>query len=242
MIQIVAETHSHTIACQHAYSTLYENVQAAARKGLNFLCVTEHGPEMVDGPYEWFFGNIGSVVPDVLDGVIVLKGAEANIMDYDGRLDIAEKHLMKLDWVIASYHVVCVEPSTVEAHTRGWLAVAQNPLVDVIGHCGDSRYAFDLDTVIPAFAQYGKIVEINAHSFACRPGSYENCRAVALACKRHRVPLVCSSDAHFFTQVGEVQESIDLLTEIDFPEELILNADYDRFLALARVKSGRSLV
>jgi hypothetical protein len=32
-----------------------------------------------------------------------------------------------------------------------------------------------------------------------------------------------------------------MLEEIDFPEELILNADYDRFLNMARKISGREL-
>lgn len=239
---IIAETHSHTIACSHAYSTIWENARAAAAKGLKFLCVTEHGPKMLDGPHRWFFGNMPDTVPDLLEGVVILKGAESNIMDYDGQLDISEEHLHKLDWVIASYHTVCCEPVSEQEHTRGWLAIAENPNVDVIGHCGDGRYPFDHETVIQAFARHQKIVEINAHSFECRPGSTENCRAIALLCKKYGVRVVCSSDAHFFTHIGEVQASLDMLHEIDFPEELILNNDYDRFLTVARALSGRSLV
>lgn len=241
-MKIIADTHTHTLACDHAYSTLYENVRAASEAGLSFLCATDHAPAMFDGPNASFFANIGKVVPDVLNDVIVLKGAEVNIMDYDGGLDLPDRLLERLDWVIASYHIVCIEPAGIEDHTRGWLAVAENPLVDVIGHCGDARYAFDKETVIKAFARNNKIVEINAHSFGCRPGSEENCLEIALLCKKYRVPVVCSSDAHFFTQVGMVQKSVALLEEIDFPQELILNADYERFLAVAREKSGRQLI
>lgn len=242
MSLVIAETHCHTIACDHAFSTLYENVRESARKGLKFLCITEHGPAMVDGPHEWFFGNIAKVVPDVIDGVVVLKGAEANIMDYRGTLDINNDYLSKLDWVIASYHTVCLEPSSVREHTEGWLAIAENPLVDVIGHSGDGRYLFEMEPVMQAFARSGKIVEINSHSFHCRPGSTDNCRKIALLCKKYGVRVVCSSDAHFFTQIGEVGESLDMLREIDFPEELIINTDYARFLAVAREKSGRKLI
>lgn len=242
MIQIVADTHTHTLACGHAYSTLYENVQAAARRGLNFLCVTEHGPEMPDGPHDTYFLNIPKVVPDVIDGVIVLKGAEANIMNYAGRLDVPDSYLKRLDWVIASYHTNCIDPLDVEAHTAGWLAVARNPLVDVAGHVGDGRYPFEMEPVIRAFAEYGKVVEVNSHSFRCRPGSDVNCREAVRLCKKYGVPVVCSSDAHFFTQVGEVAASIAMLEELDYPQELILNADYDRFLAFARQKTGRALV
>ncbi len=242
MAKIIAETHCHTCACDHAYSTLLENVREAARKQIPFLCVTEHGPKMVDGPHEGYFGNIVRVVPEVLEGVVVLKGAEANILDYEGSLDVPERYLKKLDWVIASYHTVCIQPATPEEHTNGWIAVAKNPLVDVIGHCGDQRFAFDMEKAVRAFAEYGKIVEINAHSFTARPGSAENCLEIAKLCKKYRVPVVCSSDAHFCTGIGEVGESLALLEQVDFPEELILNIDYDRFLRVAREKSGKKLV
>lgn len=240
-MQLIAETHSHTVACSHAYSTIYENVQAAAQKGLKFLCVTEHAPKMSDGPHEFFFNNL-STVPDVINGVIVLKGAEANILDFKGTLDLSEHQLQNLDWVIASYHTPCCSPADRESHTHGWLAIAQNPYVDVIGHCGDERYDFDYDPVIKEFAKNHKIVEINAHSFHTRPGSKENCRQIALVCKKYDVQVVCSSDAHFFTEIGNAGEALELLLEIDYPKELILNADYDRFLAVAREKSGRQLV
>lgn len=124
-MEVVAETHCHTCACDHAFSTLYENVRYAAAIGMPFLCITEHAPAMTDGPHEWFFRNLPKVVPERLDGVVVLRGAEANIMDYDGGLDLSARSLEQLDWVIASYHTVCIQPSTVEDHTRGWLAIAE---------------------------------------------------------------------------------------------------------------------
>ena len=239
-MKICADTHTHTIACQHAYSTLLENVAWAKKIGLRAIANTEHAPSISGAPFIWYITN-QKIIPEVIDGVIVLKGVEANVLDWEGHLDVSDERLAKLDWVIASYHPPCARPATPKEHTAGWLAVAENPLVDVIGHCGDGRYAFDLEEVIPAFAENGKIVEINAHSFSCRPGSPENCRRIALACKRYGVPVVCSSDAHFSTQVGQVEPALALLRELEFPPELILNLDYGRFLQVARQKSGRLL-
>ena len=139
-----------------------------------------------------------------------------------------------LDWVIASLHDLVIAPATKAEHTACWLAIAANPLVDVIGHCGDPRYAFDLDVVIPAFKQYGKIVEINSHSFEGRAGSAEGCRQVALACMKYGVPIVISSDAHFVNHIGYFKEALDMLGSIRFPENLILNADEERFAAVIR--------
>lgn len=238
-MKIIAETHSHTIASMHAYSTLLENAQAAKEKGLSFLCCTDHGPAMPGGPHVWYFDNLWKEIPDTLCGIAVLKGAEADIMNFNGELDIPDDILKKLDWVIASYHVPCCAPGTKEECTRGWLAIAENPHVDVIGHCGDGRYPFDYDVVIPAFARAGKIVEINSHSFLARPGSSENCREIAEKCKKYGVRVTVGTDAHFVSNIGNVQEALKMLQEVDFPQELVVNASLERFRALAKEKTGR---
>lgn len=54
--------------------------------------------------------------------------------------------------------------------------------------------------------------------------------------------MVVSSDAHFCMDVGNVAASVAMLEEIGFPEELVLNADYDRFLEVVRKKTGRFTV
>ena len=51
-----------------------------------------------------------------------------------------------------------------------------------------------------------------------------------------------NSDCHFAPNIGKVEPAVEMLEEIDFPEKLIVNADYDRFLSLARQKSGRQLI
>ena len=45
-MRFVLDTHCHTIASGHAYSTLSELVQAASKKGLELIAITEHGPSM----------------------------------------------------------------------------------------------------------------------------------------------------------------------------------------------------
>ena len=241
MKPIVADTHTHTLASGHAYSTIMENVHWAAQKGLSFLCITEHAPEMHDAPQSSFFRNLYSI-PDEIEGVKVLKGAECNIMDFDGSLDLPQKLLRRLDWVIASYHGPICMPGTLEQNTQGWMRIAENPDVDVSGHCGDGRYVFDLEKAIKQFKAYDKIVEINAHSFTVRPGAHYNCREIARCCAKYQVPVVVSSDAHFCMDVGNVAASVAMLEEIGFPEELVLNADYDRFLEVVRKKTGRFTV
>ena len=241
MRPIIADTHTHTISCGHAFSTLAENAKAAAEKGLRFLAHTEHAPALLGGTSYIYF-KILRILPRFMNGVMILKGAEVNILDFDGTLDLEEAILEKLEWVIASYHPPLLEPCTRLEGTRGWMAVARNPHVDVIGHCGAGRYPFEHRPVIQEFARTGKIVEINNNSLKERPGSTVNCPAIAELCAEYGVPIVVSSDAHIDRDVGKVKDAMDILDEIGFPEELILNTDYDRFLATVQRTSGKTLI
>ena len=72
-------------------------------------------------------------------------------------------------------------------------------------------------------------MEINENTFSVRKGSISNCLTIAKLCKKHGVPIIVNSDAHFHTQLGHYDRVIKLLEEIDFPEELVVNADVQRF-------------
>jgi putative hydrolase len=238
-MKIIAETHTHTIASGHAFSSLRENARACAQLGILFLANTDHSGLYPGAPPEVYFYTQTKIFPRKMEGVYLLTGCEVNIKDCEGGLDLSDSTLGRLDWVIASMHTRVLEPRTAEEHTAAWLAVAQNPLVDVIGHSGDGKYPFDHELVVREFAKHGKIVEINTHSFIERPGSDENCEDIARLCKKYRVPVVVSTDAHCDATIGNHAAGIELLERIDFPEELILNADAKRFADYMQEKCGK---
>lgn len=236
-IEILCDTHCHTTASTHAYSTVMEYVQAAAEKGLEAIAITNHGPSLQDGAHIYHFSNLKEL-PRRIRGVWVLRGAEVNVMDCGGRLDIPDPVLRKLDWVIVSMHESTYPPKTVEEHTETWLNVAKNPLVDVIGHCGQESYRFDYETVIPELGRLGKLVEINDHSPLVRPGSEINCPRILRLCKKHGVRVVVNSDAHFCEHIGCFENAKALLEEAEYPPELIVNLNADRLLDYISEKKG----
>lgn len=227
---IIADLHTHTIASTHAYSTFSEMVRAAAERGLYALAVTDHARTMPGAPREWYFSCLHEL-PLHYRGVMTIAGIEANVLDFEGNLDLEKKDGERLDWVVASIHhlpLVGLEDPDVEKCTHLWLQVAKNPKVNIIGHSGDPLFAYDYDRVIPVFGENHKLVEINNHTFDARKQNVENCKKIALACKKYGVPIVVNSDAHFETQVGNFFHALEMLSEIDFPEKLILNASAQR--------------
>ena len=57
-MQIIADTHTHTLASTHAFSTILENAGAASQAGLAYLGWTDHASSMTDAPHIWHFGNM----------------------------------------------------------------------------------------------------------------------------------------------------------------------------------------
>ena len=238
-MKIIADTHTHTIMSGHAHSTLIENVTEAKRKELKFLAVTDHTGLMPGAPSETYFVCMKATIPDMYNGVYMLRGCEANILDETGKLDVSERVLSRLEWVIASIHSVLTEPMDVKQCTKLWRNIAENPHVDIIGHCGEEKFRFDYEEVIPAFARAGKIVEINSSSFKNRPSCKENCMKIARLCEKHGVSLVVNSDAHFAADVGNVNRAIELLQLHGITQESILNADIKRFAKQVSTMTGR---
>jgi putative hydrolase len=240
-MRLVIDTHVHTCASGHAYSTIQENAREARNKGMAMIAITDHGPAMCGAPNRVYFNNL-KVVPGKIDGVRIIKGAEVNILDFTGKLDLPKTTLTRLEWVIASLHDLCITPATVQEHTEALVKVLQNPLVDGIAHPGNPQFQVDIDTVVAAAAKYHKLIEINNHSFTtARKGSAGNCRQFAAKCKEFGVRVICGSDAHMSFEIGEFAQVYRLFEEVSMPEELILNASVERFetyLAERRTRIG----
>ena len=227
--QSVMDLHTHTVASGHAYCTLREMARAASDKGLELLGITEHAPKMPGTCHKFYFQNI-KVVPREMYGIQLLLGSEVNILDAAGTVDLEQKTLEKLDVVIASLHVPCIRPGSRQENTEAYLNAMKNPCVNLIGHPDDGRYEVDYEALVQGAREYGKVLELNNHSMdpdCNRENAVENDTIMLEYCKKYRVPVVMDSDAHFDLLIGEFDLARDLLTKLDFPEELVLNRSVD---------------
>jgi Histidinol phosphatase and related hydrolases of the PHP family len=232
---IQIDLHTHTSACSHAFSTVGENAAAAAELGLLGIATTDHGVSMTDAPHIWHFENLHTL-PREICGVKILQGTEVNITDYNGGLDIPDKILAKLEWVVASMHDCCVPLGSVKDITKAYLAVLENPYVDLVGHPGRLEgFWFDLDTVIKKAKETGKFIEINENTLGGN-AKHTRCIEVAKACKKYEVPVCCNSDAHYSGRIGRVDTTLSILEEIDFPKKLIANLDADEIFGYVKAK------
>lgn len=224
-MKYVVDTHTHTLASGHAYSTMREMAYAAGKRGLEALAITEHAPKMPGSCHEFYFRNM-KVIPRQMCGVRLLLGTEVNISDWEGGLDLPQDVLKQMDIVLASFHLPCCKVGTREENTRAYLKVMENPYVDIIGHPDDARIPLDIEAVIQAAKKYHKLIEINNSSLmekGARVGAYENQKEILKLCSQYQVMVALGSDAHVEDDVGNHSRSDKVLEETSFPEELIVN-------------------
>lgn len=230
-MKFLIDTHTHTTASGHAYSTLLENVKHASEIGLKIMAVTDHGVAIAGGPSLLYFGNL-RVIPRVIWNVTVLRGVEANIIDYDGTLDMPDNRLKRLDLVIASLHEVCIKPGTKEENTNALLSVMDNKYVDIVGHPGNPAFTIDIDAVVEKAKEKNILIEINNSSFGMsRRGSFDNCYKIAEKARDIGAKITLGSDAHICFDVGNFEKAGELIEKLGIPEELIMNTSPQKFMS-----------
>lgn len=260
MIRIACDVHTHTLFSRHAYSTVEENVRAASAQGLELLGITDHFScmlfeEQTLKNFQYYI-NMG-VWPREWHGVRLLHGCEADIVDAEGHLfgwdipvvaniteerrhasTLKEKCFAACDYVIASIHRndFC-DAATRAQNTQMYINALEDPKVLILGHIGRSGVDFELDPVIEAARDLGKLIEINESSIAeplKAKMSLGPCEEVARRCAELGCMVSFGSDAHIAPTIGRYAHTKELLERIDFPEELVACASAERFLAAAR--------
>lgn len=225
------DVHTHTIASGHAYSSLQEMVKAAADKGLEVLGITEHGPGVPGTCPLVYFRNM-FVVPREMYGIRLLMGCEVNILDNNGGLDLNDEYLNRLDIAIAGIHSNCWQGGTKEENTAGMIKVIQNPKIHIISHPGDGSAELDFEPLVLAAKESHTLLEINNHSLAPqrkKTVARDNNLEILRLCKKYGVPTILGSDAHISFQIADYSRIMPLLAETEFPDELIMNYQPEKF-------------
>ncbi len=226
------DVHTHSIMSGHAYSSLQEMAMAASEKGLQILGITEHAPELPGACDPIYFRNL-HVVPRQMYGVRLLLGAELNILDTDGTMDLDEEYYRMLDIRIAGIHSLCWKGGTCDENTHAMLQAIRSPWTQIISHPGDGTAQLHFEPIVLAAKETRTLLEINSSSMdpvRQKKEARDNNIEILRLCKQYEVPIILGSDAHISFSVADYRYALPLLAETDFPEALVINDKPDWFL------------
>lgn len=236
------DTHTHTYASGHAYSTLIENAKSASENGLKIFCTTDHAETMPGSPHYWFFAN-QQILPRFLSNVGVIRGIESNILNVEGEVDINPVLDAKLDWVIASFHEPVFRPQDKATHTKTLMNVIKSGRADALGHLGNPNFDFDFHKVLECAKEHHVAVEINNSSLKghSRVGSVERCLAIAEVAKEVGTYITTGSDAHFCVDIGRLEKASEMLDKIEIPTSQVITHTARQFLDFLNLR-GRTTI
>lgn len=227
----LSDMHTHSIASGHGTScTISHMAKAAAQKGLKLLGITDHGPATLGAGTPSYFRSL-TFSPKKRFGIDLLYGAELNILDSNGTLDLEDELLEQLDYTIASMHAQNYRPGSCAENTQAFTRAMENPHVKLLGHCDHPLYPVDYDTLVACAKEHHVLLEINEASLApygYRGDTSANNLELLSCCVKYQAPILLSSDSHGIQHIGDFTYSSEFVHQAMFPEHLIYNNQLPR--------------
>jgi DNA polymerase (family 10) len=223
---IQGELHSHTTATD-GRASLEEMALGARRCGLKYLAVTDHSHylRMVDGLDE---RRLQAQMDEIdrlnatLKGIRLLKGIEVEILE-DGRLDLPDSVLEKLDLVIGSIHSHFRLPE--RRQTERILRAMDHRFFSILGHPSGrlinerEPYAVDLSAVIRKAGERGCFLELNAN-----PQRLDLSDTYCQMAREAGVLVAVNTDAHSTADFGHIAYGIGQARRGWLEKKDVLNA------------------
>jgi len=189
-----------------------EMAAAAKARGYHYIAITDHS-QHVTVAHGLDAARLSRQINEVdrlnekLDSFTILKGAEVDILA-DGRLDLPDKILSRLDIVVAAAHYKF--DLSRKLQTERIIRAMDNRHVSVIAHptgrlIGEREpYEIDIEAIVAAAAGSGCYLELNAD-----PDRLDLTDIHAHAAKSAGVKLSISTDAHTTAGFANIRFGID---------------------------------
>ena len=235
------DLHVHSVHSGHAYGTLYDILREASRKELTAIAITDHGPAMPGVTGSPLHFRLGRRAPKFINGVRLLWGCEANVVDESGALDLAPDVQNTLDVLLANFHEGCgYGDAGLLLNTRAMQRAMCNPNLKILSHPTSPAIAYDYRAVIETALENGVLLEINLAYLARAEHSSEidGFQLIVEMARGAGEGVVVNSDAHFLHEVGDDSILDRVADRIGLTRDMILNDDPEALLSRLGIDTG----
>lgn len=242
-MELYGDYHTHSIY-SHGKGDIEDNVKVAIKKGLKEIAICDHGP----GHY--LYGvkkkNIPLMKEEILrlndkyskDGIKILLGVEANLIGFEGMIDMDDELIKHTDILLLGYHYGVIPASfsdgiglyiknplskytgfakerSLELNTLAFKRAINKYPIDFITHPG-AKIKLNIKDLARECAKVGTALEINA-----KHGEL-SIKSIKIAMEED-VEFIVNSDAHVPEDVGNIEKSLDRIKAAKLPLNRIRN-------------------
>lgn len=242
-MKLFGDYHTHTIY-SHGKGNIEDNVKMAIKKGLKEIAICDHGPG------HFLYGvkkkNIPLMKEEILrlndkyakDDIKILLGVEANLIGFQGMIDMDDALIKHTDILLLGYHYGVIPASfgdgiglyiknplskfsglgkekSLELNTLAFIKAINKYPIDFITHPG-AKVKLDIKELAKACGKVGTALEINA-----KHGEL-SIESIKIAMEEN-VEFIVNSDAHTPEDVGNISQSMNRIKYANLPLNRIRN-------------------
>lgn len=229
-LKLIHDYHTHTVYSRnnHGKGTIEENVKVGIKKGLKTIGISDHGPS------HYLYGIRKENFPIIrqeIDAmqkkypeIEILFGVEANVISYEGDIDIGEDERKYLDFINLGFHNGVVfknlnsfykyhlqnlggkllknlRKKAIAENTNAMIKAIEKNDIFIITHPGD-KIPLDIGKLAKAAERTNTILEINDHH------PHLSVSEIKIA-SNYRVKFSLGSDAHNPEKVGQISNAMN---------------------------------
>ncbi len=198
LADLSGDLHVHTRASDGRHS-LREMAESARKRGLQYIAITEHSQrlKMAKGlDSKRLMQQVDEIdrLNEAVKGITILKGIEVDILE-DGRLDLPDAVLGRLDLVVGAVHGYF--NLSADKQTQRLLRAMDHPHFSILAHPTGrlinerDPFAIDIARIIRKARERGCFLELNAY-----PKRLDLTDTYCQMAKDEGVLVAISSDAH----------------------------------------------
>jgi putative hydrolase len=236
---LYGDYHTHT-TYSHGIGSVMDSAKVAKQKGLKDLAITDHGFNHMF--YAIKRSELENLKKDIKEaeaetGVKIYLGVEANIISFDGDIDMIPSDYNHVEWLVVGFHNMVktkigaffsfilgnifanffhlVSKKRIKRNTESYIKAVKKNKIDVISHlnyiCKVNCYE-----VAKACAETNTLIELNGKRIHFSKQEVEDML-------KTDVMFILDSDAHSPEKIGEGGCGIEMINNYNIPKERIIN-------------------
>ncbi len=228
------DLHIHSIASGHAHNTILEYINRAKELKMKVIGISEHGPSTTGNALDETYFRVLTRLPQLVNGVRILRGIEANIIDSKGSIDISDKVIDKLDYVMANFH--CNNPykdKGSKANTNAMINAIRSGRIDIITHPFFVKdFHVNIEKISEEACRHNVMLEVNLSYLKenkIQPDTFANLKKMMSVVKKYKKKVIIGSDAHNIWELADDSGLKKIKNKIGLKENIIIN-NYPREL------------
>lgn len=234
-------THTKYSRRNHGKGSIEENVEAAVRRGLGQIAITDHGfNQTTFGVKREHIALQRAEIEEIKDRypIEIFLGVEANIISANGDLDINEDDYNNLDIILCGYHkivktlkfrdklnfvwrnIICsffkhTSKRQIERNTSAYISAMKKYDIDVITHLNHGCKV-DVQKVAKVAKETNTFIELNGK----RLGMTDDEILIAY---KEGAKFIINSDAHSPKRVGDCHKGLEAILRLRIPDSAVVN-------------------